>query len=189
MGEILEIGFFFWLGAAATTTAIMAVFALASLIKRGKLPEQDIPYWQGLLIYLPIEAIPAAVFALTALIFSIAGIFPLIGVTGSGLVSLILAGSIQVVVAGITLSGDADNQRQKQQRQLSNLEQEQDFIRQVEILERFGGNLHRMNEQQLAVQKLRPDHTSRWAISIPLLVFLVLPIVLYCCVQFFSLRT
>lgn len=189
MGQIQEIGFFFWLGAAATTTAIMAVFAAASFVKRGKLPEQDIPYWQGLLIYLTIEAIPAAVFALTALISSSAGVFPLIGVTGSGLVSLIVAGAIQVVVAGITLSGDANNPRQKEQRQLSNLEKAYDFIRQVEILERFGNNSQEMKKQQLTVQELRPGYTSRWAISIPLLVFLVLPIVLYCCVQFLSVST
>jgi len=182
MGHILEIGFYFWLGAAATTVVIMGVFAAACLVKNGKLPEQDIPYWQGLLIYLPIEAIPAAVFALTAATSSKAGIFPLISAAGSGLVGWIAAGAIQVVVATIALSGYDDNRRQNEQWQMSKLE-ELDFIHQLENSLRNGENRGEQKERQLMVEEQRSDSSSRMAILVPLLIFLVLPIVLYCCVQ------
>lgn len=156
MGHILEIGFFFWLGAAATTLVIMGTFSAVCMIRKVQLPEQDIPYWQGLLIYLPVEAIPAAVFALTAAISSTAGIFPLINYTGSELVSLIAAGGIQVVVTVIALSGHDKYQRQQK-------------------------------EQRLLVQEQRPGSPSRMAISTPVLVFLILPVVLYYCLHLVSI--
>ena len=186
MGDILEIGFFFWLGAAAATTVIMGVFAAACMIRNGQLPEQDIPYWQGLLIYLPTEVIPAAVFSLTAAISSATGIFPLISATGSGLVSLVTAGAIQVVVMAITLSRYDDNQQQKENWRLSKLEQQPDLLRQVEIFSRHRESQGGKRKQQLLVQEQRPGFIFRLATSIPVLVFFVLPIVLYCGLQLLS---
>jgi hypothetical protein len=187
MGQVLEIGLYYWLGAAATTVVIMAVVAAACLIKNGKLPEQDITYWQGLLIYLPIEAVPAAMFALTAAISSAAEIFPRISATGSGLVGLITAGAIQVVVATIVLWGDDDNQRQNEQWQLSKLD-ERDLIRQMKNMLQDSENPRENKEPRLTVQKRRSGSILRIAFSVPVLVFLVLPIVLYVCVQLLAVR-